>query len=736
MPASERVAGDRARDWTSTVLQVVAFGIALGGLHEILAGAGWWLIGMVVATVILLVGVIVRSFVRHRLWAVLGQVLAAVAIFTALNAPREAFLGVIPTEAAFERFGELLRDGGQSIASQGIPAQAGPGILFLIGIGAGALAIAMDLFVSGARAPVLAGLPLLLLLLVPSFVDPQLHDPLTFVFTALVYLSILLVGRRGASRAAVAIGAAALVLALAVPPLLPVVQAPQASGGGGGGALNPLISLGDDLRRSDPVIAYTYRSETAQYFRLTVLDDFGGVTWSPDAGEGGVRDLSEIGAVPGLEDDVPTTAVTTEVTIGDVRSAWLPLPYAPRVVTGLVGDWSWDPRSLAVRGIGANARGQVFEVRSLTISPSIEQLIAAGNRVPVGYQRYTVLPTELPPVVGEVAEEVAGEAASNYEAAIALQAWFRGGEFVYSERAPVQQGYDGGGATVLDDFLAAKAGYCVHFASAMAAMARTLDIPARIAVGFTQGTPVVQEGGTVYRVTTHDFHAWPELYFDGVGWVRFEPTPGRGDVPAFAPAVADDPATPDIDESVATPPAPAPVPGSQQTAAPDGAEQEASPDEAAAGSGAGSAPTIGWVVLGALVLLLLLPAAVRIVVRERRMSRVADGSSLAAWAELRATVHDLGRPVAASLTPRQVAADLEFRVSGVAVAALERLTRSIEHEAFSRDPLPPRVRDVRLVRRSLTRRAGFVSRVLAVIAPRSVFARLSPGDSARSRVAS
>lgn len=736
MPEVEAAAGERARDWARTMLLLVAFGVALGGLHEILAGAQWWLVGMVVATVILVTGAIVRSFARHRLWGVLGQVLAGIAVFTALNAPREAILGIVPTEEALERFGELFAAGGVSIATQGVPAQAGPGILFLVTIGAGALAIALDLFVSGARMPVLAGLPLVLLLLVPTFVDPELHDPLTFVFTALAYLAILLVDRDGTRRAAVAIGAVALVLALAVPPLLPAVQAPQATGGGGGSALNPLISLGDDLRRTNPVIAYTYRSETPQYFRLTVLDDFSGVTWSPDGGVDGVRDITQIGEVPGLDDDVPTTAVTTEVTVGDVRSEWLPLPYAPRVVTGLVGQWSWDPRSLAVRGNGANARGQVFQVRSLTISPSIEQLEAAGTRVPSGYQRYTALPSDLPPVVGELAEQVAGAAGSNYEAAIALQSWFRGGEFAYSEQAPVQQGYDGGGASVLDDFLQAKSGYCVHFASAMAAMARTLDIPARIAVGFTQGTPVVQEGETVYRVTTHDFHAWPELFFDGIGWVRFEPTPGRGDVPSFPPAAVDDPATPDVDESVPAPPVQAPVPDPQQLIGPDAGE---APAAEAGGEGvltASSVPPIGWIALGALAALLVLPAILRIVARERRMSRVARGSARAAWAELRATVHDLGRPVAASLTPRQLADDLEFRVSGAALAALERLTESIEHEAYARDPRPPRVRDVRLVRRSLSRRAGIASRVLAVVVPRSLFARVSPADSARSPVAS
>ncbi|MGK2939656.1 MAG: transglutaminaseTgpA domain-containing protein [Solirubrobacteraceae bacterium] len=727
------------RDWVTVALMLVAFGLAFGGLSPLLAGSQWWLMGMVLVTVVLVTGAIVRSFARHRLWGVLGQLLAGIAVFTALNAPDEAFLGFVPTGETLEAFRALAVAGGESIAAQSTPADPVPGILYLVCIGAGALAFAMDLFVSGARMPVLAGLPLLLLLLVPSFVDPASHDPLTFLFTALVYLALLLVGRRGSRRPAVAIGAVALVLAVAVPPLLPAVEPqPVANGGGGNTGLNPFITLGDDLRRGDPAIAYTYTSTQSggQYFRLTVLEDLGGVTWRPDTGRDGERDVTAIGEVPGLGEAVPTTEVTTLVKVGDIRSEWLPLPYAPRSVTGLEGRWTWDAGSLAVRSDGASMRGQEYEALSLAIAPSIEQLVAAPATVPGGFGRYVALPGGLPDVVAETAERVAGDAANRYEAALALQAYFRDGDFTYSELAPVERGFDGGGAEVLAEFLEVKAGYCVHFSSAMATMARTLGIPARIAVGFTGGTPVLQEGVTVFRVTTHDFHAWPELYFEGVGWVRFEPTPGRGELPAFAAAVEDDPATPDVDESVAVPtpqdPAAAPEDPATGTEEPSAGTR----DRAGAVPAVSPGPPIGWILLGALAALLVTPAITRIVRRERRMVHVAHGSSLAAWAELRDTVHDLGRPLGDTLTPRQVAEHLRLRVGSSAVAALERLTDSLEHEAYGTRPGVPDVHDVRLVRRSLSRRASLVSRVLAVAAPRSLLVLFSPVGSARSPVAS
>jgi len=68
-----------------------------------------------------------------------------------------------------------------------------------------------------------------------------------------------------------------------------------------------------------------------------------------------------------------------------------------------------------------------------------------------------------------------------------------------------------------------KAGFCEHFASAMAIMLRTLDIPARVATGFTVGSPI---GTDTYRVTTGELHAWVEVPFETYGWLPFEPTPG------------------------------------------------------------------------------------------------------------------------------------------------------------------------------------------------------------------
>jgi hypothetical protein len=123
--------------------------------------------------------------------------------------------------------------------------------------------------------------------------------------------------------------------------------------------------------------------------------------------------------------------------------------------------------------------------------------------------------------VYETARRVVGGARSPYEAVLALESWFRlRGGFVYDEQPPPSDRR----APLLDFVTRTKAGYCQHFAGAMALMLRMLGVPARVAVGFTSGT---RDDGK-WVVADRDAHAWVEVWFPGEGWVTFDPTPGRG----------------------------------------------------------------------------------------------------------------------------------------------------------------------------------------------------------------
>ena len=133
----------------------------------------------------------------------------------------------------------------------------------------------------------------------------------------------------------------------------------------------------------------------------------------------------------------------------------------------------------------------------------------------------TKLPTDFPAVIRTQAEKVTKNATSDFDKAVALQDWFRtGGGFTYSLDQRAGSGMDLLAHFVTDD----RVGYCEQFASAMAAMGRSLGIPSRVVVGFLDGQPL-PDGRILY--TSDERHAWPEMYFPGSGWVRFEPTPAQ-----------------------------------------------------------------------------------------------------------------------------------------------------------------------------------------------------------------
>jgi protein-glutamine gamma-glutamyltransferase len=108
-----------------------------------------------------------------------------------------------------------------------------------------------------------------------------------------------------------------------------------------------------------------------------------------------------------------------------------------------------------------------------------------------------------------------------YGAVVAIETWLRStGGFRYDETPPPTSGLP-----PLAHFVAeGKAGYCQHFAGAMALMLRFLGVPARVAAGFTSGKR--EDGG--WTVTDHNAHTWVEVWFEGYGWLPFDPTPGRG----------------------------------------------------------------------------------------------------------------------------------------------------------------------------------------------------------------
>jgi transglutaminase-like putative cysteine protease len=132
---------------------------------------------------------------------------------------------------------------------------------------------------------------------------------------------------------------------------------------------------------------------------------------------------------------------------------------------------------------------------------------------------YLNLPTSFPARIVALTRTVTAGATTPYAKAKALQDWFRA-NFTYDET--VGPGHDDN--ALLRFLLLDKRGYCEQFAGSFAAMARAIGLPARVAVGFREGS--TDATGT-YHVLGRDAHAWPEVFLSGFGWVAFEPTPTR-----------------------------------------------------------------------------------------------------------------------------------------------------------------------------------------------------------------
>lgn len=734
--------------------------VALTGFTALLQPGQWWLSSTVVAAAAVGAGLLARwRAPRWRpLWSVLGGSAGLVVILIALFAADTAIAVVIPTLDTAERFAALIAEGELSIAEQALPAEADEGIRFLLALGVGALAIATDSLASLSRRPALAVVPVLGILAIPVVLDPGALPLPTVLATAGAYLLMLALHRPAASGGgaglarAVTAGAVVLVVALVLPPALPsVLEGSRLPGTGPAGivtGINPVVELGDDLRRPTPVTVLTYSTqlEGGQYLTLSHLAEFSGQEVLPVPFEGSREEAGELGPPPWFDPAVERTVVESTITLRNVRSRWVPLPPAPVSISGLEGGWIIDRDGVTVRTQEGSIRGGTYTVENWVAQPTPAQLAAATVADP-GLELYRALPADLDPIVEQTARDVTAGLDNPYEQALALQRWFTGGEFTYSEEAPVEQGFDGSGAQIVAAFLEARTGYCVHFGSAMTLMARTLGIPTRMAVGFLPGTrnPVIP---SEYTVSSDELHTWPELHFDGIGWVRFEPTPSRGTVPAYAaddvvpsnapsPSASTEPSQPPSPSATASPGAPSPG----QSGGPD------LPDEQIDGSAGGTGGdrgllggTIGGVdarlVLGAalllLVALLAAPAAWRRMLRARRL-RSSD--PLDAWRELRDTARDLGLPAESTRTPRELAAAW----AGVVAAAVARgaaraaesdelalfgdLRRALEARAYGAPAARVAAPDIRPLLRALSAATPWPRRLLALVAPRSLAQR-------------
>ncbi|GAB4099076.1 DUF3488 and transglutaminase-like domain-containing protein [Sinomonas halotolerans] len=768
-------------------LAVIGGSVSFAG---VLRGYGWlYPVAMVTCATLAAAGV-----ARALRWHPVPVALAGLAGWTAsmcfLFFRDQSIAGFVPGPPALVAAREAAVQAWDTVLYETVPASPNVGTVALLTGAIALLALVAETIALSCRLPALSGIALLALLTVPAMLKPESIGAAGFAAAAGGYLCLLAAappegavrvperhrdGPRAAPTrlaaaaspariAALAAGivAAALVLAQAVPGfdrgLFPEGSRLGALGQNVG--LNPLISLGSDLRSATgvSVLRYATDSDRPLYLRTVTVDRFDGGTWAPTNRDGqrqypldGISPRLSLAAAPG------TRAATTAVTTGGFTSPYLPAPYAPVSVTGERGRFGWDPADLSIKGEPAASRDQSYVVRS--VMPVItRRSLAAAQDAPRGISSAVQeVPRGVPDLVRDTAATVTQDAETPYARALALQSYLRG--FAYSEETPAEDGYDGTGMDVLETFLEKRTGYCIHFSAAMAVMSRTLGIPSRIAVGFAPGTATgrtvaVPGAGELpeFAVDGGDAHAWPELYFEGLGWVPFEPTPSRGVVPDYATsedAGAGASTNRDVPGDALSPESAAPVPTATPTPTPPAGD--GTPD---ARPTSGASPVLAVLAALAILLAVALPATVRAVQRRRRLARGLGGI----WEELEAIGTDHGLAPRPSDTPRTYTARLAVwdgrdgadgpdppgpapGDDGSVRAALATLTREYERHGFGR---PGYTADEDAARRAveLIHRAGKASQAplsrarIAAVPPSSVawlarpFTRLAPAAAA------
>ncbi len=464
-----------------------------------------------------------------------------------LNYP-DTFASVFPTGETF-----TIARADLALVRDQFPAAVAPvayvgGWSLLAAIGTGIAVLLGDTFAFRARARGEALVPAGVLFVFVAAVGASRHRvTLTLALVAAGVLAAALLRARFAQPprtvlgrprralgmtlpAAAAVGCVVVVGAWAVGPRLPGADADalidtKGRGGGVTEVLNPLVDIRARLVDRAATELFVVHASAPSYWRATGLSVFDGNKW--DLG----GNLDDVGS--SLADAPPgSTELVQDIEIKSLAGELLPVAAEPVEASGEGLRWA-PTTSTLIHADPDLERGDQFHIVSATPHFTKDELRAATSDAPPD-PIYLELPSNFPASVRNTAADVTNGSATTYDAMLTLQNWFRS-EFEYSLEVP-----QGHGTSAIEAFLRQRIGYCEQFAGTFAAMARALDIPARVAVGFTPGLG----GDGTFSVLGKNAHAWPEVWFDGLGWVSFEPTPGRGapgaqDYTGVAPAQDD-----------------------------------------------------------------------------------------------------------------------------------------------------------------------------------------------------
>ncbi|HVR80115.1 MAG TPA: transglutaminaseTgpA domain-containing protein [Acidimicrobiia bacterium] len=436
------------------------------------------------------------------------------------------------------------------------------------------------------------------------------------------------------------------------------------------------------------------------YWRMESLDYFDGTAWRPSASRADFYEPGVGGGDPEHAYQGTTRSITQRVQVVSLRSQVIPtagIGQFFRSSSVNVSGFQITPDGSAVYQAQLD-EGDEYEVQAV-LTMSKEDLGALATRpdgslsplfanasdagvssiqpgeppgevtVPSDIDRFLELPQEMPVGLTQVARLQTAGATTPFEAAWLLQRWFRdSGDFTYSTDVTT-----GHANLDLEDWLTEptsinyRVGYCEQFAAAMAVLGRWVGIPSRVVWGFTPGTVEQQSDGTdVVVVRDNNAHAWVEMWMNGFGWVRFDPTPrGDGALPESLTA--------EFDPVPFLPPPGSLIPLTLDQ--PNFFEESLNPlegtdliDNPIGERSSGIELSWAWLALPILALLVGLVPLIKGLRRRRRLGRLRKGDITAAWDEIVDRLADLGSPVPSYQTPLEFATATDRSLVPLAVS--------------------------------------------------------------------
>ncbi|MFC7074796.1 DUF3488 and DUF4129 domain-containing transglutaminase family protein [Halovenus rubra] len=295
-----------------------------------------------------------------------------------------------------------------------------------------------------------------------------------------------------------------------------------------GGAATPITFINDETEtveesvitetsmdivgevKLSPESRFAVTSDQPRLWRVGSYDRYTGDGWVK-TGDTSPLGNKTLDGPPGPTQEL-TQTIEAQTTLSVLPTAWQPVSVGESVtgdiVVGPNGGFEID---------GTVSEGTIINLTSKLPDPEREALVTAGQNYPESVrEQYAQLPQSTPDRIGERTEQIARNAESPFETAVAVEQWLEQNR-EYSLTIDRPEG------DIADAFLfEMDAGYCTYFATTMATMLRSQNIPTRIATGYTPGERVSENQ---YEVRGLNSHVWVEVYFPDIGWVEFDPTP-------------------------------------------------------------------------------------------------------------------------------------------------------------------------------------------------------------------